>query len=175
MKKKLFIALVMVLTLSLMLLPNVGFAAASQETDEEVRLAQNAAQAFIERIANLTHPQWKDASAVAPQPYCDLEARVVCYMFGIGKDDRIMGHILVGSSLYNNALFQASETLPPSIPTSAEIEYSLKTWLGEEVNEASISKPVHLFYSGGYHSVTGSLIEGSIPFRRVLQKIFPFS
>jgi hypothetical protein len=153
MKKKPFILIAMVLAISLLLVPQVSLAAVDQDT-KDVDLSQQVAQARVEKISGLTHPQWESAKAVDPEPYCDLKGRVICYMFTIEKDGKALGHIIVGSKLYNNSFFQASEVLPPTIPSKTEVQSTI-TASTKVAKSSDRTKLLFLFYSGGYRDFFG--------------------
>ena len=60
MKRKHFILIAMVLAVSLLLVPQVSIAAVDQNT-EDIDIAQQVAQARVDKISGLTHPQWDGA------------------------------------------------------------------------------------------------------------------
>jgi len=153
MKKKHFILIAMVLAVSLLLVPQVSIAAVDQNT-EDIDLAQQVAQARVDKISGLTHPQWEGAKAVDPEPYCDLKGRVICYMFAIEKDSKALGHVIVGSKLYNNSFFQASEVLPPTIPSQTEIQSIIQA-SAKVVASGDAAELLFLFYSGGFQDFFG--------------------
>lgn len=145
MKKKLFAVVAVVLMLSLLPVPSVGFAA-----EREVGLAQKAGQAWVDNVA-ATNPelsQWQGASVVMPQPYNNLRGEVNAYMFSIISKSEVVGNILVGSSMYGYDMLEASEVSPPSIPTPDKVKSILKEDLGFEVDEGSIGRPIQLLYMG---------------------------
>jgi len=117
----------------------------------DVKSAQEVAQARIMEISGLTHPQWEGAYVIAPQPYCNLRGQVICYMFTIQKDNKALGHILIGSYLYNHSLFQASDELPPKIPSSVEVSTTINKSLESSERRTTSNEPIFFFYSGGYH------------------------
>lgn len=144
MKKKLSIVLAVILTLTL-LLTGATFAAGGKN---EVALAQEAGQAWLERTVELTGepPEWVGASLATPQVCYGLDGRPSAYMFAIENNGEVVGYIIVGSSAYGYPMFEAADVPPPSIPSDAEAKSVLQRNLGLKVEE--IGKPTRLLYLG---------------------------
>ncbi len=149
MKRKLSIVLAIALTLILSL-SSVAFAAGDKVTEEEVDVAQDAGQAWLDRIAALTGEpsEWIGAHLTAPQVYYDLKGQPNAYMFAMENDGMVVGHIIVGSSAYGYPVFQAGESAPPSIPTADEVKSSIERDLGLKIAKESIGEPSCLLYLG---------------------------
>jgi len=151
-KKKILLYLVLVLALTLLSVP-VGTLAS---TGQDVDVAQKAAQNWLDRTAaiNPELPQWKGATVVVPQHYESLEGEVNAYMFGVAGENRIVGHILIGSSLYSYDVLEAGEAAPPAIPAPNVVREAIER-LGLKVDEADIGDPVKLLYTGvdGYYAL----------------------
>lgn len=148
MKRKLSIVLAITLTLILSL-STVAFAAGGEVAEKEVDLAQDAGQAWLDRIA-ATFPEpaeWKGAHLAAPQVYYNLKGESNAYMFAM-ENDGVVGHIIVGSSAYGYPVFEAGEAAPPSIPTADEVKSSIERDLGLKIAKESIGEPSCLLYLG---------------------------
>lgn len=150
MKKRIFLVVTGILILSLLLVPSVGFAADSQLAKEEVDLAQEAGQAWLDRVAEVIGEPatWVGARLTSPQACYDLNGEINAYMFVI-ENDGIVGHVLVGSAAYGYPVFEAGEAAPPSIPSTSEVV----SILGEDstLEAKSIAGPTRLLYLGYDH------------------------
>lgn len=144
MKKILVIVLAVILTLGLSL-SSVAFAGGARE---EVVLAQEAGQAWLDRTIELTGEpvEWAGARLTTPQVYYDLKGKPNAYMFAIENNGEVVGYIIVGSSDYGYAMFEAADVPPPSIPNADEVKSILKRDLGLEVEE--IDNPTRLLLLG---------------------------
>lgn len=150
MKKKL--SIVLTITLALILsLSAVAFAAGGQVAEKEVDVAQEAGQAWLDRIAALTGEpsEWIGAHLTAPQVYYDLKGQPNAYMFAMEKDGKVVGYVFVGSSSYGYPVFQAGEAALPSIPSAAKVKSILERDLGLKVEK--IGEPTRLLYLGFGH------------------------
>ncbi|MDY7019049.1 MAG: hypothetical protein SU899_03125 [Chloroflexota bacterium] len=154
MKRRLLSVLVILLVIASSL-PTLVSAMADTET--EVELAQSVGQAFIDELAETDSDflGWKDARLEASQPYCDLEGRVIAYMFAIQKGDKPVGHVVVGGASYDYPIFEAGKDPPPSVPSADKVKSSLEKDLGLKIDEGSIPKPSHLVYLGlgGFYAI----------------------
>lgn len=143
MRKILVIVLAVILTVSLSL-TSVAFAGGRSE----VTVAQEAGQAWLDRTVELTgRPlDWVGAQLTAPQVCYGLDRQPKAYMFGMVNDGEVVGYIIVGSSAYGYAMFEAADVPPPSIPTSDKIKSILQRDLGLKVEE--IGEPTRLLHLG---------------------------
>lgn len=144
MKKILVIALAVILALSLSL-TSVTFAAGGKN---EVTLAQESGQAWLDRTVELTGEPlgWIGAQLTAPQVCYGLDGQPSAYMFAMESDGEVVGYTIVGSSAYGYPVFEAADVPPPSIPTADEAKSVLQRDLGLKVEK--IGKPTRLLYLG---------------------------
>jgi hypothetical protein len=143
-KKIVAIVLAVILALSLVL-TGVTFAAGGKE---EVALAQQAGQTWLERTIELTGEplKWIGAHLTAPQVCYDLKGKPNAYMFAIENDGEVVGYIVIGSSAYGYPMFEAADVPPPSIPSADEGKSILERDLGLRVEK--IGNPTRLLYLG---------------------------
>jgi len=162
--KRAITTLSVILILGLLLLPNANFAIASQTTDTDVKIAYKKAEAQIALMSDLTHPHWKGAVAVNPEPYCDLAGQVICYVFSIEKNSKEVGYIIIGSQLYLYSFFEASDGLPPKTLTEDEVQSILDKQIPTNSEFEYSAKLLFNFYSGGFkefyavYDVSGKII-----------------
>ena len=104
--------------------------------ESDIELAKEIAQAEVAKGAEVT----------GGQPYCNLEGDVICYWFGVSKEGKASGSVVVGSSLYEHIIFQVGGGSPPSIPTADEVSSSVEKCLGLEVTQKDIGEPLRLVY-----------------------------
>jgi hypothetical protein len=133
------------LGLTILSLPIHTLASKGQDID----VAQKAAQNWLEETfaINPELSQWKGATVVTPQPYENLEGEVNAYMFGVAGQNGIVGHILVGSSLYNYDILEAGTSTPPAIPAPNVVLKAIGS-LGLTIDKAAVGNPVKLLYTG---------------------------
>ncbi len=145
MKKKLFLIIGMALLVLTLLIPVGAFAATTSEVDS----AQKAAQAWLDTTAaiNPELPQWKGALVTHPQPFHSLEGEVNTYLFSITGKSGVVGHILVGSALYDYNVLQAGAVAPPAIPAPNVVKAAVER-LGFKVDKDKIGPPVDRLYTG---------------------------
>ena len=117
---------------------------ASAESD--IELAKEIAQVEVAENVGV-YPEWEGAEATGGQPYCNLEGDVICYWFAVSKEGKTLGSVVVGSSLYEHAIFQVGSGSPPSIPTADEVSSSVEKCLGLEVTQKDIGEPLRLVYA----------------------------
>jgi hypothetical protein len=136
-KRILAIILAVVLTLALSV-TSVTFAAGGKK---EVNLAQEAGQDWLDSTVAVTGEplEWINARLTNPQVYYDLEGKPNAYMFAIENNGEVVGYIIVGSSDYGYAMFEAGDVPPLSIPSADKVKSTLKRDLGLDV--ASIGRP----------------------------------
>jgi hypothetical protein len=146
-RKRLSIVLTVILTLTL-LLTSIAFAGGGKN---EIALAQEAGQAWLDSMVELTDEPlgWIDAQLTAPQVCYDLKGKPSAYMFAIENDGEVVGYIIVGSSDYGYPIFEAADVPPPSIPSTNEVKSTLERDLGLKV--AKIGNPTRLLYLGFDH------------------------
>lgn len=145
MRKILVIVLAVVLA-SALSLTSVTFAAGGKK---EVALAQDAGQAWLDSTVAVTGEplEWVGARLTTPQVYYDLKGKPNAYMFAIENNGEVVGYIIVGSSDYGYAMFEAAADVPPlSIPSADKVKSTLKRDLALDV--ASIGRPTRLLYLG---------------------------
>lgn len=144
MKKILVIVLAVILTVTLSL-TSVTFAAGGRK---EVTLAQEAGQAWLERMVALTGEplEWLGAHLTTPQVCYGLDGRPSAYMFAMENNGQVVGYIVVGSSAYGYPMFEAADVPPPSIPSTDEGKSILERDLGLKVEK--IGTPTRLLYLG---------------------------
>ncbi len=147
MKKNISTLISIILVLGLLVISNTNIVTASETTETDIKTAYEKAKVQIVLMSGLTHPHWKNATAIEPVPYCDLEGRVVCYMFTVEKDGKSLGHIIIGSKLYLNSVFEAGDELPPEDLTLDEAQ----SIINKDSPGVVIAKPLFNFYSGGFH------------------------
>lgn len=147
MKRKLSIVLAVSLTLILSL-STVVFAAGDKVAEKEVDVAQDAGQAWLDRIAALTGEpsEWIGAHLTAPQVYYDLKGQPNAYMFAMENDGMVVGHIIVGSSAYGYPVFEAADDAPASIPSAHKVKSILERDLGLKAEK--VGEPTRLLYLG---------------------------
>jgi hypothetical protein len=143
-KKILIIVLAVGLALALSV-TSVTFAAGGKK---EVALAQDAGQAWLDStVAVMGEPvEWVGARLTTPQVYYDLKGNPDAYMFAIESNGEVVGYIIIGSSDYGYAMFEAGGVPPLSIPSADQVKSTLKRDLGLDV--ASIGGPARLLYLG---------------------------
>jgi len=105
--------------------------------ESEIELVKEIAQAEVAKGAEVT----------GGQPYCNLKGDVICYWFGVSKEGKASGSVVVGSSLYEHIIFQKGGGSPPSIPTADEVSSSVEKCLGLEVSSKDIGEPLRLVYA----------------------------
>ena len=128
----------------LLLAPGLALAGnASAESD--IELAKEIARVEVAKNVGV-YPEWEGAEATGGQPYCDVGGDVICYWFAVSKEGKVLGSVVVGSSLYEHAIFQVGSGSPPSIPTADEVCSSVEKCLGLEVAQKDISEPLRLVY-----------------------------
>jgi hypothetical protein len=149
MKRTILVFITLLLSLSLLLVPNIGIVTANQDSETGVKAAQEVAQTNLVTFTGLTYPQWENALAVNPQAYCDLKGDVTSYMFAVEKDGKALGEVMVGSQLYDYTFFQAGDDLPPAIPSLKEAQSILNNNSSTAISISS-AKFLFLFYSGEY-------------------------
>lgn len=144
MKKILVIILAVVLVLSLSL-TSITFAAGGKN---EVTLAQESGQAWLDRTVELTGepPEWVGAHLATPQVCYGLDGQPNAYMFTMENDGEVIGYAIVGSSDYGYPVLEAADCPPPSIPSADEARSIVQRDLALEVEE--IGKPTRLLYLG---------------------------
>jgi len=143
-KKILVIVMAVILVLSLSL-TSVTFAARGKN---EVTLAQEAGQAWLDSKVALTDESlgWLGADLAAPQICYGLDGRPNAYMFSIENSGEVVGYIIVGSSAYGYPVFEAGDGAPPSIPSAENVKSTLQRDLGLKVEK--IGKPTSLLLLG---------------------------
>jgi len=117
--------------------------------NQSVNIAQEAAQNWLEETASINPElsQWQNAKATTPQPYENLEGEVNAYMFEVIGEKGLIGHILVGSSLYCYDILEAGTAPPPVVPELSVVQKAIET-LGLSIDEANINKPDKYIYTG---------------------------
>ncbi|MBN1161657.1 MAG: hypothetical protein JXA17_06910, partial [Dehalococcoidales bacterium] len=165
MKKLILGGLVLILTA--ILLP----AAVLGASENEVNAAQKMAQYWVDSIAieYAELAQWQGAVAIYPQPYENLDGDVNAYMFTIAGDKGIVGYILVGSSQYDYAIFEAGSVKPPARPSIDEACLAIEA-LGISTEGANLIKPVKLLYLGldnqyALYNVNGQQVAVNLVFK----------
>lgn len=151
MKRKLVLFFTLILTISLIIFSNTGIVTASQDSENDIKLAQEKATNRIERMTGLTHPHWKEAVAVNPISYCDLEGRVICYVFSVEKDKKAIGYIIIGSKLYLNSFFEAGDGPGPQLLTRQEAQEIIDKQVDATSKSKYKIKECFNFYSGGFN------------------------
>jgi alpha-tubulin suppressor-like RCC1 family protein len=146
--KKILIISVIVLGVILALrlsLPSVALAAGDKK---EIELAQEAGQTWLDgTVASSGEPlEWVGAYLTAPQVCYDLRGKPDAYMFTIENSGEVVGYIIVGSSDYGYAMFEAADVPPPAIPSGDKVKSTLKRDLGLKVEK--IGTPSRLLYLG---------------------------
>jgi hypothetical protein len=131
----------------LLLVPGLALAEDSSP-QSDVKLAEHSAQMWLETQAESAFPEMQGANLTSTQPYYDLEDNLICYMFAISKNGKIVGTIVVGSSLYNYDIFEVNTGSPPPMPTAAEVSSSLEEYTGLKATEEDVGKPKRLLYLG---------------------------
>ncbi|MFH1087502.1 MAG: cohesin domain-containing protein [Chloroflexota bacterium] len=132
----------------LLLVASIVAPASGAEGTDELGLATGAAQWWLDREAERSFPQWKGAALTSGQPYYDIEGYLVCHMFGVQKDARAVGTIVIGSSAYDNVCLEVNNGAPPSVPTAVEARASLEKDLGLVVREDAVRQPKRLLHLG---------------------------
>jgi|GEM_PF-1413655 len=155
-----------VVALTVFLVP--ASATANQTSDlssSALAMANQSGQSFVNHMTetNSNLSNWKGAILTNIQPYRDLTSTIDAYMFAISKDNIVVGHVLVGSSLYNYDIFEGGDSAPPTIPTNSNIVISVQKSLGIDVIEKSVGNPISLLYLGidqlyGLYNINGELI-----------------
>lgn len=94
----------------------------------EIEEAKNAGETWVNNMSMRLEEfgDWQNASLVAPLTFYDLNGEINSYLFGIKKNKEIIGHVLIGSSEYGYAIFNAGSALPLRIPDSTQIKVSLE-------------------------------------------------
>ena len=118
--------------------------------EDELILARQAATSELAGYTSedIVFPEFEGSNLVSSQPYYDLEGNLICYMFGIGSEGKILGTIVVGSSAYDNRILEVFNAPPPCVPSTAKVKESLETCLGIQVDETSIGEPERLLHLG---------------------------
>jgi hypothetical protein len=132
---------VILAVLLLAISPALGDASA----ESDIELAKEIARVEVAKNAG-DYPEWEGAEATGGQPYCDVEGNVICYWFAVSKEGKVLGSVVVGSSLYEHAIFQVGSGSPPPIPTADEVCSSVEKCLGLEVAQKDIGEPLRLVY-----------------------------
>lgn len=112
----------------------------------ELTLARQAA--LLRLSGDMYFTEFEGADIVSAQPYYDLEGDLICHMFGVAKEDEVLGTIIVGSSAYDNIILGVNNAPPPSVPSATEIRASLENDLGLAVSEKGVAKPERLLHLG---------------------------
>lgn len=131
----------------------------------EVDQPRRIGQAWVDKIA-VTDPEvshWQGAHLTSPQPYHNPKGEVIAYMFAIEKNEKAVGHVLVGSSAYGYPIFAAGQGPPSSIPTRSEVSSILTKEHGLQVAEEGVGEPTLLLLDllQGFYAVWG-IDEGKI-------------
>ncbi|MCL0078645.1 hypothetical protein M1O56_03140 [Dehalococcoidia bacterium] len=123
----------------------------------EVDQPRRIGQAWVDKIA-VTDPEvshWQGAHLTSPQPYHNPKGEVIAYMFAIEKNEKAVGHVLVGSSAYGYPIFAAGQGPPSSIPTRSEVSSILTKEHGLQVAEEGVGEPTLLLLNilRGFYAV----------------------
>ncbi len=147
--KKIFSILLVVSLLCPLVIANTAFAANDSFAKQDLVLAQESAQNYIEEMAaiEIELSQWVDAKAVNPQAYYNLDGKINAYMFEIINNKSIVGHIIMGSVLYKYDMLEASIAEPPTIPDSEAVKKAIET-LGLTTSESEFYIPDGFIYIG---------------------------
>lgn len=150
-KTKPTLSILAILLLFILLSPFSKPALAANEIDT----ARTAGQIFI-NSTNIVgmHPSWQNASLDVGKSCFNLDNTVISYLFAIKKNDKVAGRIVVGSSIYNYRVLEASEAPSPVIPDMSELINAVQRDLGMEVTgtPTDLSKPLYIGYCGVYAS-----------------------
>jgi len=144
MKRK-SVKLVLGVILAVLLLPISPALAGEASAESDIELAKEIARVEVAKNVGV-YPKWEGAEATGDEPYCNLEGDVICYWFAVSKEEKVLGSVVVGSSLYEHAIFQVGSGSPPSIPTADEVSSSVEKCLGLEVAQKDIGEPLRLVY-----------------------------
>ncbi len=173
--KRIFHLLIFISLIAL-LLPCAAFANINQTTSNDLTLAQNAAQTWLNHIVVLAEdeiPQWQKTSITSYQVCRDLDGDINAYLFKInnGQD----GYILIGSSSYNYDMLQAGTKPPFSEADTENIEQIINADTAQK-SEIQISKPIDFIYTGidGFYNVY-EVENQKIAFNLVSQTASPLS
>jgi len=138
------------------LLAPTNILASDTVIESEENLAEKSAQAWLDAAAPLIPylPQWKDADVVLQRPYNGLNGERNSYLFAITARTGIVGWVMVGNSSYEYSMFEASEVMPPSEPTTDEIISAIEKIGLHEVGK-EIARPVDFVYTGigGFYAI----------------------
>ncbi|MDD2251645.1 MAG: hypothetical protein WCS74_00945 [Dehalococcoidales bacterium] len=152
MKNRVRATFVTILTIMTLFLPSViNLAAEGRANANEVALAQNAGQAFVNEMSVIGTDElvaWKDSSIILEYACYDLNECLNAYMFSIESDNNIVGHVLVGSPSYGYPIFEAGEAAPPTASSSEIVASILEKYLVVDVAAANISTPIRFYYLG---------------------------
>jgi len=133
------------IVLAVLLLPISPALAGEAPGESDIELAKEIARGEVAKNVGV-YPEWEGAEAMGGQPYCNLEGDVICYWFAVNKEGDVLGSVVVGSPLYEHAIFQVGSGSPPSTPTADEVSSSVEKYLGLEVPE-DIGEPLRLVYA----------------------------
>jgi hypothetical protein len=75
----------------LLLVPGLALAEDSSP-QSDVKLAEHSAQMWLETQAESAFPEMQGANLTSAQPHYDLEDNLICYMFAVSKNGKIVGH-----------------------------------------------------------------------------------
>jgi hypothetical protein len=148
MKNKIFSILAVLMMLTL--IPcNTAFATTDSFANQDLVLAQESAQNYIEEMASIDSElsQWVNAKVVNPQPYYNLDGEINAYMFEVVSEKGIAGYVLIGSSLYCYNMLEAGTVISPTVPETYTVQKAIKT-LGLTTEESEIFIPDNFIYTG---------------------------
>lgn len=155
MKKTLLLVVIMTLLVGSVLLSTTVFASDINIESEE-SLAQKSAQEWLDATAPQIPglPQWSGAHVVLQRSYNDLNGEVNSYLFAITDRTRVVGWVMIGNSSYDYTMFEASEVMPPTAPTTDEIMSAIQK-IGLNVADKEIGQPVDFVYTGigGFYAI----------------------
>ncbi|MCL0082280.1 hypothetical protein M1O14_00920 [Dehalococcoidia bacterium] len=110
--------------------------------ESEVERAQKRAQAWVDEVAVIDPEmsEWQGAHLTSPQAFHNPKGEVIAYMFGIEKNGKTVGRVLVGSSAYGFPILEAGKSPPFPVPSASEVSAILREEHGLQIGEESLGE-----------------------------------
>ncbi|MCJ7515714.1 MAG: C39 family peptidase [Dehalococcoidia bacterium] len=147
MKIKTLIILVTVLVLFVISsASSIVLAGENQTTNSsDIDLAKQAGEKFIKEICIDTFPEWNKSRLAEEMPLYNLENSQIGFVFAVVSNNKVLGKIVVGNSLYNYSILEADNGNPIAMPSDSDAKVALKDKLGLAAD--TVNKP-KLYYLG---------------------------
>jgi len=123
-------------------LDNLNTAPVEAQQDD-LKICKESGEEFVSESLETTSPEWEGAELVNGTAYHDLQGNVISYVFGVAKDGKSIGYLVVGNSCYNYNVIEAAETTPPIIPNEDEAKGIIESSL--EIKDYIINDPMPVY------------------------------